>query len=319
MIVARSIDELAGAVDASCVTIGNFDGVHMGHQRLIRTVVDRALSRDLLSVVVTFDPHPLRVLKGGRTPPFITLTDQKLQLISGLGPEVTLLLPFTPEFAALEPEEFVGRLLFHGLGMRSLIIGHDYAFGRKRKGNFELLRELGGRMGFEVDRIEPVVILGAVVSSTRIRDMVEAGHVWDVRPLLGRFYRVQGRVIAGRGRGAEILGIPTANLRLVDELVPRPGVYAVWAEPLGTGDDRVLPGVANIGYNPTFGNDEVSVEVHILDFSGDLYDRELGVHFVQRVRSERKFSGPEELKERILADISLGRRILESPESRIGA
>jgi riboflavin kinase/FMN adenylyltransferase len=318
MIVVTSPEELAETLTESCVTIGNFDGVHKGHQKLIATTVQQAAAAHMLSVVVTFDPHPSRVLSDKKTPPFITLTEQKLELIAALGPAVALVIPFTRELAALEPEDFVQRYLVEGLHMRQLVIGYDYAFGRHRKGNYEILRRLGERYGYSVERLDPVIIEGAVVSSTRIRDLVQAGNVYDARPLLGRFYQVKGTVIHGHNRGGRLLGFPTANLELVDELFPKPGVYAVWAEVLGLSAGP-MPAVANIGYNPTFGDDRLSVEVFILDFDGDLYGRQLRVHFVQRIRSEQKFSGVAELVARIGEDVGIGRRILASPEAAISA
>jgi len=313
MIVARSIEDIHDALTDTCLTIGNFDGVHMGHARLLRRVRERATATGMLSLAVTFDPHPRRVLLDKNDPPLLTLTEQKLELLEQSGVQVAVLLPFTRALAALAPEDFVRETLVTGLCMREMIIGYDYAFGKGRKGNFELLTALGGKYGFCVERLEPVIIDGAVVSSTRIRDMVQAGNVWDARPLLGRFYQVRGTVVRGRDRGGRLLGFPTANLAPADELVPKPGVYAVWVD---TGD-RIHPGVTNIGYNPTFGNGTLSIEVHLLDFSGDLYGRPIRVHFVQRLRSERKFSGVEELSARIREDIRIGRRILATPEARI--
>ncbi len=313
MIVVKDVKEIKEALTGSCLTIGNFDGVHMGHAKLLRSVTERAAIKDLLAVAVTFDPHPRRVLLDKKDPPFITLTEQKLELIQRHGIQIAVVLPFTRAMAALEPEEFVRAYLVDGLAMKDLFIGYDYAFGKGRKGNFELLSKLGEKYGYTVDRLDPVIINGAVVSSTRIRDMVQAGEVWDVRPLLNRFYQVRGKVVHGRNRGGRLLGFPTANVALTDELVPLPGVYAIWVDL----DGKILPGVANIGHNPTFGNEVLSVEAHILDFSGDIYGRDIRVHFVQRLRSERKFSGVEELAARIREDIKLGRRILAAPEARI--
>ncbi|HDQ40082.1 MAG TPA: bifunctional riboflavin kinase/FAD synthetase [Desulfonatronum sp.] len=313
MHVLHNLHEAREAVKSSCVTIGNFDGVHMGHQKLLWRTRQKALSVGLASVVVTFDPHPLRVLVGTHTPPFIALTPQKLELISSLGIDFTLCLEFTKNLAALEPEEFVKTYLLNGLGMREMVIGYDYAFGRNRKGDFALLSELGRRFAFQVEQVGPVLINDAVVSSSRIRDMVQAGLVWEVRPLLGRFYRVEGKVVAGRNRGGRLLGFPTANLRLKDELFPQTGVYAVWAEHAG----QILPAVANIGFNPTFGNHVLSVEVHILDFAGDIYSQEVRIHFVQRLRSEQKFPDVQALTSRIREDILLARRILASPEAHL--
>jgi len=313
MIVVKSIEEIKDALTGACLTIGNFDGVHMGHAKLLKSVVERAAANDLLAAAVTFDPHPRRVLVDKKDPPFITLTEQKLELIKTYGIQITVVLPFTKAMAALDPEDFVRAYLVEGLAMKDLIIGYDYAFGKGRKGNFELLSKLGEKYGYAVERLDPVIINGAVVSSTRIRDMVQAGEVWDVRPLMNRFYQVRGKVVRGRNRGGRLLGFPTANIAMTDELVPKPGVYAIWVDL----DGKIYPSVANIGHNPTFGNEVLSVEAHILDFSGDIYDRNIRVHFVQRLRSEKKFSGVEELAERIREDVKLGRRILAAPEAKI--
>lgn len=313
MIIARNIEDIEDVITGSCVTIGNFDGVHKGHQKLIQLACSRAKAKGLVSVVVTFDPHPLRVLRDDKNPPFITLTEQKLELISQYGPQVCLLLHFTMDMAKLAPEEFVKKFLLNGLNMKEMIIGYDYHLGKGRAGNFETLTEMGKKHGFTVDRLDPVSLEDAVVSSTRIRDLVQAGNVWDVRPLLGRFYQVKGEVVHGMNRGGRLLGFPTANLKLVDELFPKPGVYAIWVEV----DREVHKGVANIGLNPTFGNDALSVEAHILDFSGDLYGADIRVHFVQRIRDEKKFSGIDELKDRISKDVELGRQILSQPEAAI--
>lgn len=313
MIVARTIDELRDAISGSCVTIGNFDGVHKGHQKLIARTCQKAEALGMVSVVVTFDPHPLRVILGEKTPPFITLTEQKLELISSLGPEAMLILEFNREMAALSPEEFVTTYLLDGLNMKELVIGYDYAMGKGRSGNYETLKTLGDKLDFGVERFSPVAQDDAVVSSTRIRDLVQAGKVWDASSLLGRFYQIKGRVIRGKDRGGKLLGFPTANLKLVDELFPKPGVYAIWVEFEG----RTLAGVTNIGFNPTFGNKAISVEAHILDFDADIYDRDIKVHFVQRIRDEKKFNSLDELKARIGDDIELARQILSSPEAQI--
>ena len=311
--VVKDINELRDRIHASCATIGNFDGVHLGHQKLIARVRDRARILKISSVVITFDPHPLRVLVDKKTPPFITLTEQKLELISKLEVDYVLCIKFTKDLAALKPEEFVQKYLVNGLKLKELIIGYDYAFGKGRRGNFELLNKLGEKFGFAVEQLSPVMVDGAIVSSTRIRDMVQAGMVWEARKLLGRFYRVQGKVITGQKRGGPLLGFPTANICLKDELFPKTGVYAVWVEVLG----QVYPGVANIGYNPTFGNDYLSVEAHILNFKQNIYGQDIRVHFVQRLRSEKKFSGLDELKKQIQADIELGQKILSSPEAQL--
>ncbi|HKK32783.1 MAG TPA: bifunctional riboflavin kinase/FAD synthetase [Desulfomicrobiaceae bacterium] len=313
MQLVKTIDDISQKLPGSCVTIGNFDGVHKGHQALLSRVRESAEELGLPSVVMTFDPHPLRIFSKAKNPPFITLLDQKLELMEAMGVDYVFCVEFTRELAALDPGEFVRTYLVRALNVRQLVIGYDYAFGKGRQGGYELLRELGRQHGFTVEQLAPVIVGDDIVSSTRIREMVEAGNVWEARPLLGRFYRVAGQVVRGLNRGGRLLGFPTANLQLIDELFPKPGVYAVWAE-LETG---IFPAVANIGFNPTFGNEVLSVEVHLLEYAGDLYDKPLRVHFVQRLRSEKKFSGLEELKEQISRDIALGKAILSSEEARL--
>jgi len=311
MIAARRIEELHETISGSCVTIGNFDGVHVGHQRLIERTCAKAKARGLISVVVTFDPHPQTVFLGPKAPLFLTTTAQRLRLLDEQGINVALVLEFSRQMAALEPEDFVRRYLLDGLAMRELVVGYDYAMGKGRKGDYELLKQIGGELGFGVERLDPVIVGGAVVSSTRIRDLVISGNVWDARPLLGRFFEVQGTVIDGKKRGAALLGYPTANLSLGGTLLPRPGVYAVWA----VLDGQPLPAVANVGVNPTFGDTGLTLEAHIMDFRRSIYGQTLAVQFVQRLRSERKFASVDELKARIGEDVRLGRMILASPDA----
>ncbi|WP_291322165.1 bifunctional riboflavin kinase/FAD synthetase [Desulfonatronospira sp.] len=311
--IVYDIDLITEHIQGSALTIGNFDGVHVGHQQLILQVKKRARRMGLTSIVLTFDPHPLRVLVGKNTPPFITLPQQKLELMEELGIDHVVCMPFNKDIAAMEPEDFVQHFLVQKLKLRELIVGYDYVFGKNRRGDFNLLQHLGRIYGFSVDQFMPVMVDGAIVSSTRIRDMVESGRVWEVRPLLGRFYSVEGRVTTGRQRGGALLGFPTANILLEDELFPQTGVYAIWAEVSG----EVHAAVANIGYNPTFGNDYLSVEVHIFDFDQDLYNLIIKAHFVQRLRSEKKFAGLEELKAQITLDCKLARDILQMPEAKL--
>ncbi len=292
----------------SCVTIGNFDGVHLGHQALLRRTKEKAVQNGTSSLVITFDPHPMRVILG-KTPPFITLKQQKLELLSRQGLDCVICLEFTLQMAGLSPEDFVRQYLVQGLHLQDLVIGHDYSFGKGGKGNYELLKILGRQYGFQVEKIDPVIQEGDVVSSTRIRKLIQEGRVLEVRPLLGRFYQVTGEVVQGQKRGGPVLGVPTANLKLVDELFPKPGVYAVWAQR----GEQILPGVANVGYNPTFDHQELSVEVHIFDFDEDIYGQSLRVHFVKRLRDEKKFSGVEELMSWIRQDMQQAREILQEP------
>ncbi len=308
MRIFNALDSIKLNNKKTCVTIGNFDGVHKGHQYLLTQLQTYARQTDTQSVVVTFDPHPLRVLHGAKQPPFITLTKQKLELIEKMGIDAVFCVNFTRELANLNPENFVETYLVNALSMRHLVIGYDYAFGKNRSGNFETLQKLGEKFGYSVRQSEPFIHEGETVSSTRIRKMIEAGQVFEARELLGRFYRVEGQVVHGQNRGGRLLGFPTANLCLTDELFPLPGVYAVFAEY----ENMVMPAVANIGFNPTFGNDVLSVEIHIPNFSADLYDKWLKVHFVRNLRPEKKFGGLDELKQQIQADITQTQAILAS-------
>ena len=311
MIVARTFDDLEGVLAVSCLTIGNFDGVHLAHQKLLARVRERAKALNMVSLAVTFEPHPRRVLQGASAPPRLTCPEVKLEQMAATGIEACLVLPFTRAFASLEPEDFVRDCLVRDLGMRELIVGHDWAFGKGRRGSFETLSILGRESGFILERLSPVMADDAVVSSTRIRDMLLAGDVWDAKPLLGRFHKVRGEVVHGADRGGKLLGFPTANVGVTDQLLPMTGVYAVWV----SRGEQLWAGVANIGMNPTFDGDHLSVEAHIFDYSGDLYGKTVDLHFVQRLRSEKKFSGVEELKARIAEDVRLARRILGQPEA----
>lgn len=314
MQIARQLQEISLDLSrGTCVTIGNFDGVHNAHRKLIGRMMAKASKAHLPGVVVTFCPHPLRVLVGPHTPAFITDYDKKLDLLETLGVDLTLMLQFTKKLAALEPDEFVRTILVEGLNVKELVVGYDYSFGKGRKGHFELLVELGEKYGFACERLDPVIIDGAVVSSTRIRDMIKAGDVWGVRSLMDRFYVVRGTVVHGMNRGGRLLGFPTANLKVRDELIPGPGVYAVWVEV----DGSLYKGVTNIGYNPTFGDADLTVETYILDFDQDIYGWDLRLNFVHRLRDERKFSGIDDLMAQIRSDVNLGRQILASPEAQL--
>jgi riboflavin kinase/FMN adenylyltransferase len=221
--------------------------------------------------------------------------------------EAVVVLPFTQEFAAIPAREFVVRYFVEGLKAREVVVGHDYSFGHKREGNIDLLKALGQTLGFTVQVVWAVEVQGAVVSSSLIRAMLKLGKVEEANQLLGRPYSVSGRVIAGKGRGARVLGIPTANLSPENDLLPASGIYAVVAHR----GNQVLPGVANIGTCPTFdGETALSLEVHIFDFAGDLYDQNLDVDFIARLREERRFPSVEALGAQIRADIQAARRVL---------
>jgi len=311
MIVAHAISDLKDVANGTCLTIGNFDGVHLAHQKLLARVRERAKALGMLSLAVTFEPHPRQILLGTNDPPRLTAPDVKLELIAAIGIDACLTLPFTRAFAALEPNDFVRDYLVRDLVMRELIIGHDWAFGKGRKGGFTTLAALGAQLGFAVERLSPVLMEDAIVSSTRIRDMLLSGDVWGVRPLLNRFHKVRGAVIHGADRGGKLLGFPTANIQAPDQLLPKGGVYAAWV----THGEQTFGAAANIGTNPTFGTGPLSLEAHIFGPCGDLYGKSIDLHFVQRLRGEKKFSGIEQLKARIAEDASLAKRILATPEA----
>ncbi len=293
------------------VTIGNFDGVHKGHQALFHQVIEKAESIQGTSVAISFDPHPMRVLKKKKTPPLITLYEQKMELIEKTGIDVLICIPFDKTFAAITARQFVEDILVKTIGLKAIVIGKDYSFGKDRQGNVAFLKQYAEQFGYEIivtDWIPGSRHKFERISSTRIRETVMAGKVDEVVALLGRYYQIRGKVVSGRNRGGRLLGFPTANIHLMDELCPKAGVYAVTVECRG----RKYQGVANIGYSPTFDDHLFTVEVHLLDFKGDLYNQDIRVNFIQRIRDEQKFAGIDELSAQIAKDIQTGRDIFSS-------
>ncbi|MBT1071586.1 bifunctional riboflavin kinase/FAD synthetase [Pelotalea chapellei] len=302
-------DLLLKNFEKSVVTIGNFDGVHRGHTEIFRFLTTRAQDLEMPSVVVTFEPHPLAVLAPELAPQRITTFDQKAALIAAAGIDCLVVIEFTPEFSLCSAESFVRDILCHSLGMRHVIIGHDYAFGRDRQGNFETLSRLGKECGFTLEDLDPVGGGGAIFSSSLARRLLSAGDITGATEVLGRYHTISGQVVHGREIGIK-LGFPTANIATYNELIPPEGVYAVMV----TVDDKLFWGACNIGSNPTFNGERCTVEVFLLDFSGHLYDRQLSVSFVQRLREEKKFSNMETLIEAIGHDVARTREILASVE-----
>ncbi|MCP4686946.1 MAG: bifunctional riboflavin kinase/FAD synthetase [Desulfobacterales bacterium] len=305
----ENLEKIQRPFTNAVITIGNFDGLHLGHQALFQSVTDKARELGGAAVAMTFDPHPLRVLKGNGFPPLITIHEQKTELIEATGVDVLIAVPFTREFASLTAREFVEDVLVRRIGMKAIVVGKDYSFGKNRVGNIDLLRTFSEELGFQVitpDWIHSSEDLPNRISSTRIRESVMAGEIDAAREMLGRHYQVRGHVVTGRDRGGKLLGFPTANINLKDELCPKSGVYAVTVE-LGA---KKHQGVANIGYSPTFDDHEFTVEVHILDFDDDIYGEKIRVNFIHRIRAEKKFSGIDELSAQIGKDIDTGRKIL---------
>ena len=302
------LDKITEPFKNAVITIGNFDGVHIGHQALFHEVIEKADTIDGTSIAMTFDPHPIRVLKQNGDPPLITLYEQKVELIERTGIDVLICVPFTKAFASISADEFIRNLLVEKIGMKAIVVGEDYSFGKDREGNPDMLRAYALDCGFEVivaDWIKAAKGVTDRISSTRIRELVTDGNMAEAEKMLGRHYQIRGRVVTGRDRGGKVLGIPTANINLHDELCPKTGIYAVTVECEG----QQHRGVANIGYSPTFEDHEFTVEVHILDFNANIYGERIRVNFIQRIRDEKKFSAISELIEQIKKDIAAAREI----------
>ena len=309
MKLIEDLNEITRPFQNAVITIGNFDGVHIGHQALFHKTIEVALKIGGTAIAMTFEPHPARVLGDKNGTPLITLHEQKIELISRVGLDVLICVPFTKEFSELTAKQFVEDLLITKIGTTAIVVGKDYAYGKNREGNLKTLQAEADRLGFKV------IVVGEIpldpsdpdrISSTKIRELVTDGRMMEAQKLLGRFYQIRGTVITGRKRGGKLLGCPTANIELQDELRPKIGVYAVTVECL----DGRYKGVANIGYSPTFDDNLFTVEVHLLDFEGDLYGKKIRVNFIKRIRDEKKFSGIDELSEQIRIDIQKTRETL---------
>ncbi len=304
MLVEEELARISPAKD-TFVTVGVFDGVHLGHKHLISQLVGKAEQENSLSIVVTFRQHPQEVLRTDIILPFLTSLTEREKLLENEGVDIIVPLTFTAEASKLSAREFIGLLKKH-LHMRGMVIGPDFALGRKREGSADALHALGRELGFSVTVVPPVVIDGEIVSSTAIRQALSAGDVHRVRRLAGRNFSLRSHVVAGAGRGVK-MGFPTANLNIGPEhALPADGVYATWA---GIGGEN-FPSMTNIGTNPTFGDNRRVVEVYIVDYRGDLYGQELQLEFVERLREERRFGSVEELKKQVAEDVKRGVAIL---------
>jgi riboflavin kinase / FMN adenylyltransferase len=306
MDVIRGIENIPTHLRCAVVTIGNFDGIHLGHQLILRRLVEEARREKCPAVVISFEPHPKMVLHPERRPFYlITSLEEKIRLLADHDADTFILIPFSLEYARTTAEEFVCGVLWERLHIRKIIIGHDYTFGRGKEGNEAFLSAFGKRLGFEVEVMNAVRVGDTTVSSTKIREAILAGEVHLAASLLGRPYNLSGRVVSGHRRGVN-LGFPTANISPDKELVPPSGVYAV---------NVILEGIRrqgalSIGINPTFTNGARSIEVHILDFKEDIYGKTLDVLFIERIRDEIRFESPEGLIAQIDRDINRVREIL---------
>lgn len=300
-------DEIERPFRRPALTIGNFDGVHLGHQALFKGVVDIAYPRGGEALALTFEPHPLRILRPDNPPKLICTFEHKVELIEQAGVDALICLPFTRELAKTSAEAFVTGILHEIIGVEDLVVGYDYALGRGREGDIAFLERRGRELGFSLHVVPPVEVGGMVVSSSLVRQLVSEGQMRTVRQLLGRYYQIRGIVQEGLRRGGPVVGFPTANLKISeDDLCPRWGVYVVQV----IHEAACYGGVLNIGHNPTFGGQALSAEAHIFDFDMDIYGHPIKINLIHRLRDEKRFSGPEALATQIRHDIEIARDVL---------
>jgi riboflavin kinase/FMN adenylyltransferase len=297
MNVWNSLDAFPTGREPICATIGNFDGVHLGHRAILASVIGASKRRSAPSLLISFDPHPLAVVAPSRGPKLLQTRRQKLESLESTGLDGMLLLPFDRELAALTGEEFFGGYLAQRIRFATVHVGSNFRFGRARGGDIRLLERIGADLGFSVVVVPPVSIDGEPVSSSAVRTAIEVGDVAKARAFLGRLFAVTGEVVHGDGRG-RALGFPTANVAVDNETVPRRGVYVT--ETMACGSR--FPSITNVGVRPTFGGTTLAVESHLLDVDEDLYGERVEVRFLARLRDEAKFTGPSELADQLARD-----------------
>jgi riboflavin kinase/FMN adenylyltransferase len=286
--------------------MGNFDGIHLGHQTLVSNAVTEARQWRTRSMVFTFEPHPLKLLAPERAPQMIVAHRDKMDMLEALGVDAVIVQTFDRRFANIEAKDFVRRYLVERLNLSKIWLGRDLRFGRARHGDAEDLIRWGSELGFSVGIVEPILVQGKRISSSRIRQLIQQGRVGEVQAMLGRYHFISGRVVRGQGRGRKI-GFPTANLAAATELVPQDGIYATILEFQG----RRWLSVSSVGHNPTFGEGAHTIEAYILDFAQDIYGEPVKLTFVQRIREERKFAQIEDLVTQIDQDVLAARVIFD--------
>jgi len=284
---------------AAAVAIGNFDGVHLGHQRILSGVLRRAHGEELMAAVLTFYPHPARVLRPADAPALLMTLEQRLAAIEELGMDAALVMRFDEEFAKIGPEDFVRRILMDTMRAQAVLVGGNFRFGHRQSGDAKLLSDLGRQLGLEVEIVPPLLADGIVVSSTAIRSALREGRVEEARRMLGRPFALEGEIRPGTGQGRNLV-VPTLNLSTEQELHPRNGVYATEAVIEG----KIYTAATNVGVRPTFDGARVTIESHLLDFHDDLTSGRMEVRFWKRLRDERKFSGPDALRQQVRNDIA---------------
>jgi len=290
--------------NSTSATIGNFDGVHIGHKKILSAIKEEAKEQGLSSCVITFHPHPQKVLQNIDIP-LLSPIRERLKLLEEQGIDVVACYTFTKDIAKISAQDFVTDILVGKLNLKHLIVGPDFSFGRKREGNLELLNKMGAQYGFDTEVVETAQYEGEIVSSTSIRNLVREGNLLKARNFLGYNFYIEGQVKEGERRGRQI-GFPTANLETDWDILPKVGVYATLANVNGTKHQSIT----NIGYRPTFGHNELLIETHIFNFNEDIYKKRVKVEFVDRVRDEQKFDGPDALVEQIKIDVERVKEIL---------
>jgi riboflavin kinase / FMN adenylyltransferase len=293
----------------AAVTIGNFDGVHLGHQQILHTVLARARQTDALAAVLTFYPHPARVLRPVEAPALLETLEQRLAAIGATGIDAAFVARFDAELANVAAEDFVRRFLLDTMGARTILVGGNFRFGHRGAGDIKLLGELGQRWGFDVEIVPPVIENGVVVSSTTIRTAIRDGHAEEARRMLGQPYALEGEIRTGTGQGRKLV-VPTLNLATEQEVLPKNGVYATEAVVAG----KTYRAATNVGMRPTFDGARLTIESFLFDFSDMLSSGKLEIRFWQRLRDERKFSGPDQLREQVLKDIEQAKEYFRSPQ-----
>ena len=303
----RSLADAAAAELGPCaLTIGNFDGVHLGHRRILEAAVERGRQNGWKAAVLTFDPHPTRVVAPDRAPALMTTLEQRLERFEEIGIDEALILPFTAEVARMTPEEFVRDVLVEKLSTRAVVVGSNFRFGHRHAGDIATMEKLGLEHGFSCEAVQPVRLGGEVVSSSRVRAALAAGRLREVRRLLGRMFRVRGSVAAGRGIGARKT-VPTLNIAPEAELTPPDGVYV--SDTRDVDSSRCWRSVTNVGVRPTFGSGDRTIETHLLDPLEGPAPRRIEVCFLRRLREEKMFASAAELKQQILRDIGRAERL----------
>jgi len=308
MIILKNIESSSQKLDNCVLTIGNFDGVHLGHRYILEHIISKASILGTIPVVMTFEPHPYKFFNPKEKKYLLLPFDEKYNFIRKIGIETIVAVDFTRDFAKMSPHEYARRILKELITPSTIVVGHNFTFGRMASGDVSLLKSFGKEYGYNVINVEPYIINGQVVSSSKIRQYIKHGQIPEAAEFLGYNPYIKGKVNTGTHRGANILGFPTANIETSWELLPQNGVYVVMI----SFDNGKYNGVANIGINPTFGGHELKIEVHILNFNRNIVGKTVTVEFLQKIRSEIRFSTSDELKQKIVEDIEFAKKIFSS-------